>query len=74
MRRPDNRVIGGCLPDSFGHADEDTVFEEAMDNLEEAGQRVKATKNLICSQGVTEGDNYRDLLTCLSTAAQKCGR
>jgi hypothetical protein len=55
-------------------ADEDTVFEEAMDNLEEAGQRVKATQNLIRWQGMTEGENYRDLLTRLSTAAQNYGR
>ena len=49
-------------------ADENTVFEEAMDNLKEAGQRIRATQNLMRAQGMTEGENYRDLLTCLSTA------
>jgi len=28
-------------------ADEDTVLEEAMDNLKEAGQRIRATQSLI---------------------------
>ncbi len=48
-------------------ADEDTVLEEAMDNLKEAGQRIRATQSLMRSQGMT-GENYRDLLTRLSTA------
>jgi hypothetical protein len=47
---------------------EDTVFDEAMDNLKEAGQRIRATQSLMRSQGMTEGENYRDLLTRLSTA------
>jgi predicted RNase H-like HicB family nuclease len=49
-------------------ADEDTVLEEAMDNLKEAGQRIRATQSLMRSQGITDGENYRDLLTRLSTA------
>ena len=49
-------------------ADEDTVLEEAMDNLEEAGQRIRTTQSLMRSQGITDGENYRDLLTRLSTA------
>jgi predicted RNase H-like HicB family nuclease len=48
--------------------DEDTVLEEAMDNLKEAGQRIKATQSLMRSEGMTDGENYRDLLTRLSTA------
>jgi len=48
--------------------DEDTVLDEAMDSLKEAGQRIRATQSLMCSQGMTEGENYRDLLTRLSTA------
>ena len=48
-------------------ADEDTVLQEAMDNLKEAGQRIRATQSLMRSQGMTEGVNYRDLLTHLST-------
>ena len=49
-------------------SDEDTVLDEAMDNLKEAGQRIRATQNLMRSQGMTDGENYRDLLTRLSTA------
>jgi hypothetical protein len=49
-------------------ADEDTVLEEAMDNLKEAGQRIRATQVLMRAQGMIDGENYRDLLTCLSTA------
>jgi hypothetical protein len=39
-----------------------------MDNLKEAGQRIRATQSLLRSQGMNEGENYRDLLTRLSTA------
>jgi hypothetical protein len=49
-------------------ADEDTVLDEAMDNLKEAGQRIRATQSLMRSEGMTEAENYRDLLTRLSTA------
>jgi hypothetical protein len=49
-------------------ADEDTVLEEAMDNLKEAGQRIRVTQSLLRSQGMTEGEKHRDLLTRLSTA------
>jgi hypothetical protein len=49
-------------------ANEDTVLEEAMDNLKVAGRRIRATQSLMRSQGLTEGENYRDLLTRLSTA------
>jgi len=41
-------------------ADEDTVLEEAMDNLKEAGQRIRATQSLMRSQGMTDGENHRD--------------
>ena len=49
-------------------ADEDTTLEETMDNLKEAGQRIRATQSLIRSEGMTDGENHRDLLTRLSTA------
>jgi hypothetical protein len=49
-------------------ADKDSVLEEAMDNLKEAGQRIRATQSLMRSQGMTEGENDRDLLTRLTTA------
>jgi predicted RNase H-like HicB family nuclease len=49
-------------------ADEDTVLEEAMDNLKEAAQGIKATQSLMRSGGMTDGEDYRELLTRLSTA------
>jgi hypothetical protein len=49
-------------------ADEDSVLEEAMDNLKEAGQRIRATQSLMRSECMTDGENHRDLLTRLSTA------
>jgi hypothetical protein len=48
-------------------ADEDTVLDEAMDNLKEAGQRIRATQSLMRSEGMTNGENHRDLLTRLSS-------
>jgi hypothetical protein len=39
-----------------------------MDNLKEAGQRIRATQSLLRSQGMTDGENHRDLLMRLSTA------
>jgi hypothetical protein len=49
-------------------ADEDTILEEAMEYLKEAGQRIGATQSLMRSEGMTDGENYRDLLTRLSSA------
>jgi hypothetical protein len=49
-------------------ADEYTVLEEAMDNLKEAGGRIRATQSLMRSEGMTDGENYRHLLTRLYTA------
>jgi predicted RNase H-like HicB family nuclease len=49
-------------------ADEDTVLEEAMDNLKQAGQRIRATQSLMRSEGMTDGEDYREVLTRLSTA------
>jgi hypothetical protein len=49
-------------------SNEDSVLEEAMGNLKEAGQRIRATQSLMRSQGMTEGENHRDLLTRLSAA------
>jgi hypothetical protein len=47
---------------------ENTVFEEATFNLKEARRRIRATQSLMRSQGMTHGENHRDLLTRLSTA------
>ena len=49
-------------------ADEDTVLEEATDNLKEAGQRIRATQSLMRSEGMNDGQNHRELLTRPSTA------
>ena len=49
-------------------ADEDTILDEAMDNLKEAGQRIRATQSLMRSQGMADGENHRELLTRFSTA------
>jgi hypothetical protein len=49
-------------------ADEDTVLEEAMDNLKEAGQRIRATQSLMRSQGMIDDANYRELVSRLSTS------
>jgi hypothetical protein len=48
--------------------DEGTVLEEAVDDLKEAGQCIRATQSLMRSQGMTDGESYRDFLTRLSTA------
>ena len=49
-------------------ADEDTVLEEAMDNLKEAGQRIRATQSLMRSQGMIDDADYRELVSRLSTS------
>jgi len=49
-------------------ANEDTVLEEAMDNLKEAGHRIRATQSLIRSQGKLEDADYRELDLRLSTS------
>ena len=49
-------------------ANEDSALQEARDNLEQAGERIRATQSLMRSEGMTEGEDYRDLLTRLSTA------
>jgi hypothetical protein len=45
-------------------------FESYSNKLpvKEAGQRIRATQSLMRLQGMTDGENYRDLLTRLSTA------
>jgi hypothetical protein len=48
---------------------EDSVLDEAMDNLREAAQRIRATQNLMHSRGMTEDVHYRELLARLSRGA-----
>jgi hypothetical protein len=47
---------------------DESVLDEAMDNLREAGQRTRATQHLLRAQGMTEDEDYRELITRLSTA------
>ena len=68
LRRRQCRLGRPARPYTWVMADEDTVLDEAMDNLKEAGQRIRATLSLMRSQGMSEGEDYRDLLTRLSTA------
>ena len=49
-------------------ADEDSVLEEAMDNLKEAGQRFSATQSLMRSQGMIDDGDYREIVSPLSTS------
>ena len=49
-------------------ADKDTVLEEAMDNLKEAGQRIRATQSLMRSEGMIDDADYRELVSRLSTS------
>jgi hypothetical protein len=50
-----------------GMADE-SVLDEIQDNTKEAGQRLRASLNLLRSQGKLDDANYRELTTRLSTA------
>src|SRR3712207_157518 len=47
---------------------EDTVLDEIQDNTREAGQRLRASLNLLRSQGLMDEGNFRELTTRLSTA------
>ena len=47
---------------------EESVLEEALDNLREAVQRIRATQNVMHARGMTEDVHYRELLSRLSMA------
>jgi hypothetical protein len=47
---------------------EDSVLDEIQDNTKEAAQRLRASLNLMRSQGMLDDTNYRELSTRLSTA------
>ena len=47
---------------------DDSVLDEIQDNTREAGQRLRASLNLMRSQSMTEDSNYADLTTRLRTA------
>ena len=47
---------------------DDSVLDEIQDNTREAGQRLRASLNLMRSQGMTETEDYQDLLIRLRSA------
>ncbi len=47
---------------------DDSVLDEIQDNAREAGQRLRASLNLMRSQGMLEDHNYRELETRLTVA------
>jgi hypothetical protein len=47
---------------------DDSVFDEIQVNTREAGQRLRASLNLLGSQGMLDDNDYRELVTRLSTA------
>jgi hypothetical protein len=46
----------------------DSVLDEVLDNTKEAGQRLRASLNLMRSQGMLDDTDYRELALRLSTA------
>ena len=47
---------------------EEAILDEAMENLGEAGQRIRATRNRLWSAGLDDHPNYRDLIHRVSSA------
>ncbi len=47
---------------------DDSVLDEIQDNAREAGQRLRASLNLMRSQGMLDKSDYRELVSRLSTA------
>jgi hypothetical protein len=45
----------------------DSVLDEIQDNTREAGQRLRASLNLMRSQGMLDDSDFRELVTRLST-------
>lgn len=48
--------------------DEKAVFEEALENLREAAQRIRATSHLFRATGVRDDDNHHDLVHRVASA------
>ena len=46
-------------------ADEELILEEALDNLQEAAQRIRATQNRMRAAGLQDHPNFRELSTRL---------
>jgi hypothetical protein len=47
---------------------DEAILDEAMDNLREAAQRIRATRNRLWSAGIDDHPNYRDLTHRVMTA------
>jgi hypothetical protein len=47
---------------------EEAILDEAMENLREAGQRIRATQASLWSAGMEQHPRYRELSNRLSTA------
>ena len=47
---------------------EESILEEAMDNLREASQRLRATQNRMLAAGLPDKPNHRDLFVRVSSA------
>ena len=48
--------------------DEQVIIEEALENLREAAQRIRAVSHLMRSTGMTEDPNYHDLAHRVASA------
>jgi hypothetical protein len=48
--------------------DEDRILEEALDNLREASERLRATRNRMLASGMPNQPSHRDLFVRVSTA------
>jgi hypothetical protein len=70
-RRGDSaaHTVGGLATakNHFAVTDND-ILDEAMDNLREAGQSIRAAQNLMSPQGMTDNDYYRELIISLRAA------
>jgi hypothetical protein len=49
-------------------SDEEAILDEAMENLKEAGQRIRATQARLWSAGMEQHPRYRELSHRLSMA------
>jgi hypothetical protein len=47
---------------------EQAILEDALDNVREASQRLRATENRMLAAGMSEQPNYRDLFVRVVTA------
>jgi hypothetical protein len=63
-------MYGDAYPCEMGKPrdDKDAAQDLARALADIAGQRIRATQSLMRSQGMTDGESYRDLLPRLSTA------